>query len=791
MHKRKSLQTIVLRFATVIILIIAFLLGGMCFGVLSRDQKVAAWNILASAASSEATVINEKLVRMETSVNDVVALADNSMQGLDDIQNDEVRQSVTAQMASILMAIMKRSEDIYGIYISYEPELIGRSDGIFYTRNSRGNIQENELTDVTKYSPDDIEHVGWYSIPKEKGEPVWLEPYYNKNTDRWLISYVVPFYKEGKMVAVIGIDMDFEELVKEVDQARVYERGYAFMESADGTYHYHPGFFDNNIHGDETMTLITEENVNITTNGEAIRIIEYLQNGNRLMGATVTLRSGMKLIMCDDYMEVYHDRNSLLMWTMFSEFLITLILIFIVRQACKKLINPIVEITDSVKGIEAGNYDVEIPEMEIVELAELQRGINKMTKTLAMKRKLTESELAARNKKLERAVEEAERASQAKSDFLSQMSHDIRTPMNAIVGMSIIANDNIDNPDKLKDCLDKINNSSNYLMSLINNVLDMSRIESGTFAFSPKEYSLRKLVDNTARMINSEVEGHGHSLTVDVSGIENDLVIVDGLRLQQIFVNILSNSIKYTNNGGIITVSVKEQATYKPGFRRYTFVFTDNGIGMSQEFLKKIYMPFVREKDEHQTEVKGTGLGMAITKAIIDNMGGNIEIRSELGIGTRVKIVFDLEAVTEKDEAENDSDSGESGLSSVDLNGKRILVVDDMIINLEIAAELLSTTGAIVDKAANGQEAVEKFKANPEGYYDLILMDIRMPIMNGYEATRAIRAIDSDYAKEILIVAMSADAFEDDKRRSKEAGMNDHIAKPLDIEHLIEVLGHL
>ena len=250
MHKRKSLQTIVLRFATVIILIIAFLLGGMCFGVLSRDQKVAAWNILASAASSEATVINEKLVRMETSVNDVVALADNSMQGLGDIQNDEVRQSVTAQMASILMAIMKRSEDIYGIYISYEPELIGRSDGIFYTRNSRGNIQENELTDVTKYSPDDIEHVGWYSIPKEKGEPVWLEPYYNKNTDRWLISYVVPFYKEGKMVAVIGIDMDFEELVKEVDQARVYERGYAFMESADGSYHYHPGFFDNDIHGD-------------------------------------------------------------------------------------------------------------------------------------------------------------------------------------------------------------------------------------------------------------------------------------------------------------------------------------------------------------------------------------------------------------------------------------------------------------------------------------------------------------------------------------------------------------
>ncbi|MBR1571466.1 MAG: response regulator [Lachnospiraceae bacterium] len=791
MHNKNSLQTIVLRFATIVILIIAFLLGGMCFGVLSKDQKVAAWNILASAASSEATAINENFVRMETSVNDVVALADNSIHSIQDVKDEGVRQKVTSQMSSIFIAIMKRSEDIFGIYISYDPALIGGSDGVFYTRNSRGNIQENELTDITKYSEDDIEHVGWFSIPKATGEPVWLEPYYNKNVDRWLISYVVPFYKDGEMVAVIGVDMDFEKLVKVVDQARVYERGYAFLKNSDGMIHYHPAFFNNDIHGDDKVTVISEGAVNISTSGEEIDILEYMYNGERSMGAVITLRSGLKLVMCDDYMEVYHDRNSLLMWTMFSELLITLIVIFLVRRACRRLINPIVEITGSVKEIDAGNYDIEIPEMEIEELAELQNGINKMTKTLAKKKKLTESELAARNRKLERAVEEAQRASQAKSDFLSQMSHDIRTPMNAIVGMSIIANDNINNPDKLADCLDKINNSGKYLMSLINNVLDMSRIESGTFAFSMEENSIRKLIDNTVRMVNSEVEGHNHIMKTDVSHVVHDMVIVDGLRLQQVFVNILSNSIKYTNDGGVITVIVKEEPGTKPGFRRYIFMFTDNGIGMSPEFLEKIYTPFVREKDEHQTEVKGTGLGMAITKAIVDNMGGCIDISSELGVGTEVKIVFELKVINQDNSSDSTEGSMSSGLSEVDLSGKRILVVDDMIINLEIAAELLEATGAIVEKAGNGREAVDKFKDNPDGYFDLILMDIRMPIMNGYEASRSIRGMGSDYSQNIPIVAMSADAFEEDKRKSKESGMNDHIAKPLDIDHLIEVLQKL
>ncbi|MBQ2575942.1 MAG: response regulator, partial [Lachnospiraceae bacterium] len=254
----------------------------------------------------------------------------------------------------------------------------------------------------------------------------------------------------------------------------------------------------------------------------------------------------------------------------------------------------------------------------------------------------------------------------------------------------------------------------------------------------------------------------------------------------------LSNAIKYTESGGQIRIRGTETAGEDGEKSRYTFTVEDNGIGMSEEFLTRIFTPFTREKDDHQTEVKGTGLGMAITKAIIEHMGGSIFISSQPGEGSSVTIGLDLQTVEVVEmagkEAEAVVESPKGNLSDLDLTGIRFLVVDDMIINLEIAAGLLEMTGAIVEKADNGKEAVEKFASNPTGWYDAILMDIRMPIMDGYQATRAIREMDSDYARRIPIIATSANAFEEDIRQSKEAGMNEHITKPIDMENLRDVL---
>ena len=256
--------------------------------------------------------------------------------------------------------------------------------------------------------------------------------------------------------------------------------------------------------------------------------------------------------------------------------------------------------------------------------------------------------------------------------------------------------------------------------------------------------------------------------------------------------NILSNAVKYTEAGGSIKICVQEQVQDED-HSHYTFTVTDNGIGMSEEFLTQIFHPFTREKDEHQTEVKGTGLGMAITKAIIEHMGGTIRISSKLGEGSTVTIGIDLKTlqrstIQETGDTEKAKDGLQQGIKDLQLTGVRFLVVDDMIINQEIAAGLLEMTGAVVEKADNGREAVEKVASNPPGWYDVILMDIRMPIMDGYQATRAIREMDSDYARNLPIFATSANAFEEDILQSKEAGMNEHITKPIDVEHLRNIL---
>ena len=521
---------------------------------------------------------------------------------------------------------------------------------------------------------------------------------------------------------------------------------------------------------------------------------------------------------------------------------------------------------------------------------------------------------------LKEAYEAADRASKAKTEFLSNMSHDIRTPMNAIVGMTAIAGANIESQDRVIDCLSKITQSSRHLLGLINEVLDMSRIESGKISLSEEEFNLSELADNLVAMAMTGIEMHHHHFEVHLNKIEHEDVSGDSLRIQQLITNIITNAIKYTPDGGNIYFGISEVETTSPDYGCYEFTIEDNGIGMSKEFQKVLFEPFTRADDKRTSKIQGTGLGMTIAKNIASMMNGSIEVESEIGKGTKftVKIYLKLqhkeikridefidlpvlvvdddkiccentvhiledigidgewvtsgreaiEKVTqryEKDEnyfaiiidwmmpdmdgiettrqirkqvgndvtiiilsaydySEIEEEAREAGvddfiakplfrsrltatlkniiegkpnkeaknylanLSKCDFEGKNILLVEDNQLNSEIASEIISMTGATIDTAENGKEAVEKFSNAPVGFYDLVFMDIQMPTMNGYEATAAIRSLRKYKAKEIPIVAMTANAFAEDVVMAKNAGMSEHIAKPLEMNRLCEIM---
>jgi signal transduction histidine kinase/DNA-binding response OmpR family regulator len=519
---------------------------------------------------------------------------------------------------------------------------------------------------------------------------------------------------------------------------------------------------------------------------------------------------------------------------------------------------------------------------------------------------------------LKEAYQAVESANLAKSNFLSNMSHDIRTPMNAIMGMTAIAAMNMDNPERVKDCLNKITVSSQHLLGLINEVLDMSKIESGKMIFSEEQFNLSDVVDSTISMFLPQTNGRNQNFLVSVDHIEHEEVIGDHMRLQQIFVNILGNAVKFTQEGGEIRFGITEKPSHMHGCGCYVFTFEDNGIGMEESFMEHLFEPFVRADNSRTGSVEGTGLGMPIVKNIVQMMNGDIQVESKLNEGTKFVVTVYLklshseqsdvsgledlavlvadddqlacesacdvlndigmkadwvlsgdEAVNTLVAAHDDSQDyvavildwqmpGKDGietareiraklgdevpiiilsafdyspieqearaagvnafiskplfrsrlvyvmktlilgntegeteleqLQSRDYSGKRILLVEDNELNMEIAEELLLSTGVQVEKAENGRVAVNRVLETPAGYYDLVLMDIQMPLMNGYDATIAIRKSGREDLKTLPIVAMSADAFSDDVQHAKKVGMNGHIAKPVEIEKLLQCL---
>ena len=384
------------------------------------------------------------------------------------------------------------------------------------------------------------------------------------------------------------------------------------------------------------------------------------------------------------------------------------------------------------------------------------------------------------------AIDTANASSKAKSDFLSSMSHDIRTPMNGIIGMTAIATAHLDDRERVEDCLKKISEASSHLLSLINEVLDMNKIESGKVELNEENFNLSELVNTLLAMTKAQLESHRHKLKVNIADVIHENVIGDSHRIQQVFVNLMSNAIKYTPDGGTISLTVAERPTNAHGIACYEFVFEDNGIGMTEEFQKHLFEPFTRANDKKTAAIQGTGLGMTISQSLVRMMGGDIQVKSKPGEGSRFTVTIYLKFVDVQN-AESHKEDPLKNLEDLKFEGKRILLVEDHPVNAEIAKNVLQMTGLEVEWVVDGEAAVERMANSKEGEFDLVFMDIQMPNMDGYQATAAIRAMTT-YARRIPIVAMTANAFADDIRRAKEVGMNGHISKPLDFNELARIL---
>ena len=391
-----------------------------------------------------------------------------------------------------------------------------------------------------------------------------------------------------------------------------------------------------------------------------------------------------------------------------------------------------------------------------------------------------------KNRLLQESLQSARQANQAKSDFLSRMSHDMRTPMNAVIGFAAMAKQYRHDPERVDDCVTKITAASQQLLHLISEVLDTAKIEQGKMELRPAPMDLRSHVQETAALFRLQTEAQHQQFVLREPTLTHQWVLLDGSRLDQILNNLLSNAVKYTPAGGTITLQVEELPAKDDGTLLYRFTVSDTGIGMAPDFLKRLFLPFEREDTSMTGKVSGVGLGMAITRHMVQMMGGHIEVSSTQGKGSVFTVLLPCQAA-EQAPAPAATAPDDNG-APFTLQGLHFLLAEDNMLNREIAQELLQLEGATVFPVENGQQAVEAFQNAPPGTFDAILMDIQMPVLDGYGAAKAIRALDREDAASIPIFAMTANAFEDDVLAARQAGMNGHIAKPMDMDRMRAVL---
>ena len=789
-------------------------------------------------------IVSDVVGRIDSKTGDVEALTRETAQTAETLIADP------KALEQLVHDFVSRNESVMGSTIAFEPDAFpeyGRCFAPYSWRDSTEEIRDRQLGEETDYYQEE-----WYAEAKAGGSEYWCEPYFDEGGAKIMMcTFSVPIKDgSGSIVAVLTADVGLDDLDDYIASINPYPDSDIYLFSAKGSVladdEKHQGDTQRTVIVKRDtkigwfvelvlpITYLLHGNVNVFVIIGAIllvsislvlvvynilRKIRDRANEERLEQARVSLdkEKVFRTVMMDEvsgFLQANLSRNRI--EVIASDISSTKEWIgtdpamisensgydeFEKWWSENRLLSDPVEFLKVsnraylISRFESGEKKVSVlctskdekgdPKIIRQEYYLYQDAASGDINTFCIVWDITEEKEIER--KLEEALSSAQSANEAKSNFLFNMSHDIRTPMNAIIGYTSMAKKHSNDP-QVNDYLEKIDVSGKQLLSLVNQVLEMSRIESGKITLAEEPVNLAELAKSLETIVAADISQKGITYTVDSGNLVHKDVLTDVSRTNQIIVNIVGNAVKYTPEGGSIRCSIEEKPCDKEGYGLYVTKISDTGIGMSEEYQKHIFEEFTRENSSTVSKIQGTGLGMSIVKKLVDLMGGTIGVESRLGEGTTITLSVPLKWNT--DAVAPAADALEP--AEISLKGMHVLLVEDNEMNREIATEILEDEGVIVETAEDGDIALDIIKALAKkgnyGYYDAVLMDIQMPRMNGYEATRAIREIPVPTGIHLPIIALSANAFEEDRQKSLDAGMDDHVAKPIDIWKLKETL---
>ena len=1045
--RRRKISTQLVTLCMLVCILVSVPLGVFMYNRMGSHLKRDAEVDMNYFCQDRCRDIDSELQRIEDAVSALSAVAVEKISSMSALKSSaEARQALLREFDSTMMSMlysMSMAKDMYFHFSSNITGLSAREEGLFYAKREDGSLEERPITQVHEYGRDNPENVAWYYNPISAGKAIWINPYYDIGFEQTLISYVMPFYCDGELVGIVGMDIDFQQLLIMIDEWEYHATGYLYLKAGDGHIHYHKDYLvGEDIHGDEQDQFVEHTDLN-DKESTGDKLVHYHFRGENRVMAFSTLRNGMKLVLCDSYEEIYEERGSMFRIVLLTTLAVSVFSFLIALLVAQRISKPIHELSEATKEVSSGNLDVALPQSKTYEVSELSRSFQTAVSSIKehqqnLKRKMDRYEheyadyrLAERGKytfrshsdltrnrlleseppdpripsgmsydllmqtqkvqssllddgshmgqylerekllavyergvrthsfivrsndeddyywrrvtahlvenpenghveeffyvedvtedilihkfaervqgtvytssavvnvekrivryigespigrrvldygeaveleiekfipsedaesfrkesalseiirhlnekepyfrlaamygeggrssndrieqliqysyldddrtlilvcvsdvteqlrkeraytaEIRRALAAAEAANHAKLDFISRISHDIRTPLSAVKSMTECAYQDIRDESKLRHDLDNISVASGFLNSLINDVLDISRIDSGRIELHNAPYLYSRLTSEIVSLVRPEAEQKGVHLILNNEGAPLT-VLTDSVRWRQIALNLVMNAIKYTPAGGTVTVS-SGAVLQENGIALCHLAVEDTGIGMTEAFLEHAFEPFSQDNQNSARRKLsgGTGLGLYIVKRLVEILGGTIRLESVCGKGTLADCSIPAQAVAPETDLPDENGADDE---AVPLHG-HVLLAEDNEINAEIASRILEEIGVTADRAEDGLSAVDRFSASSPGTYDMILMDIQMPLMDGYEATAAIRALPHADAKTVPIITMTADAFDSAKNRAIEAGVNDFLTKPLDRNRVKETI---
>ena len=769
--KLRSLQTKIVLMITAIMIIVTLAFGVTSIRRTNRILDEDSDRILKLTADQSFRDIESMLSSVEQSVDTIYNYAEKRSETFSNFLTDEKeREDFTYDVSELGKSIAEKTPGAISVYLRYNPEKYDPREGFWYTINvNDGTWTSTEPTDISMYDEDDVEHVGWYYIPVKTGEPLWMNPYYNKNIGIDMISYIIPYKHGDEIVGVIGMDIDIRLLRDTVEAIRIYENGRAYLVSSQGDIIFHFDYPDGVKRSELTDNLMPFIDSVLNTKHDEVRTLTGIDKIKRKL-ISKQLRNEMILGLNAPVDEINTPKSTLTRQLLLISIGIFVLAIIICLTWIRTLIAPLKRMTQAAEHYANGDYSDAMDTDSADEIGILSRSLQTMSNSL------------------KNQIEIADNANRSKSIFLANMSHEIRTPINAILGFDeMILRESRE--EAIKSYAANIKGSGRTLLTLVNEILDFSKIESGKMEIVPVEYDPVLLINDMLDMVEFRAGEKGLVVNCDIDRRIPSKLYGDDIRIREILTNLLTNAVKYTNQGSI-TLSINRLSFDESKVRLHISV-SDTGIGIKEEDKENLWDSFQRLDITQNRSIEGTGLGLPITKKYIELMGSTLNMNSQYGHGS--DFYFDLEQgvrditpIGDFDKARRaareDVEVYSEGFEAPDA---RVLIVDDIELNLAVFKGLIKNSKMKVDTATGGRKAIDMMHENE---YDLVFMDHMMPEMDGIEALSAIRADEGIISRDVPVIVLTANAISGASQKYIDMGFADYLSKPIDADLLEKVL---